>query len=156
MFTDVWDRRTDGQKLSEEELLTGEVTVVTFKVKGYTIRSAQRVYKIHEPGYSPELEMPSGKEEVELVKEDVGADSGGDCHIVRGGFLGLGEWRDTLCLIHEISSRHDSEPSRKFIYICRAAQARNASWSEEIERIYTVKGSEVDRKAVFGNKRARA
>ena len=142
VFTDAWDHRTDGQKLPEEELLPGEVSAVTFKVGCYTVRSAQRVYKVHEPGYSPELEIPAGKEEVDLVKKEVGADPAGVCCVARGGLLGLGKWRDTLRLTHEISARHDSEPSGRFIYICRAAQARNASWSEGIGSIYTVKESE--------------
>ncbi|MBD5474852.1 MAG: hypothetical protein HDR17_02535 [Lachnospiraceae bacterium] len=151
VFTDAWCVDTNEQKLTEEELQPGELWAVTFRVGCYIVRGARRLYKIYDPGYSPEMEMPADKEEVEHVKKDIG----NGYKYQRFGFLtGSGsavvgspygrtelsyelceKLRDTL----EISARHISSPSSGYTYICRTADARNFSWSEKIESIYTVK-----------------
>ena len=115
---------TDGQELNEADLLPGELSAVICKVGCYIVRSAQRVYKIHEPGYSPELETPASKEETELVKSDNDL---------------FPSWRDSLRVVHEISAKHQANPNQEFTFICRAAQARNYGWIETISCICTAK-----------------
>ena len=50
-----------------------------------------------------------------------------------------GQWRDKLRVTHEISAKHNSWKSEEFIYICRAAEARNASWYENITHVCVAK-----------------
>lgn len=150
VFTNAWCVDTDEQKITEEELQPGELWAVTFKVGCYIVRGARRIYKIYDPGYSPEMEKPADKEEVEHVKKDIGDGYKNQ----RFGFLiGSGsavvgsygravlsnELREKLRDTLEISARHISNSGSEYTYICRAADARNFNWSEKIESIYTVK-----------------
>lgn len=151
VFTDAWCIDTGEQKLTEEELQPGELWAFTFRVGCYIVRGARRLYKIYDPGYSPEMEKPADTEEVELWKKDMGNRYRnerlsfliGNGNAVVGSPHGRTElsyelrekMRDTL----EISARHISSPSSGYTSICRAANARNFSWSEKIESIYTVK-----------------
>lgn len=141
VFTDarhiqVWEWGEIGEEVPGNELLPGELSAATFSVGCYTIRSAQRVYRIYEPGYSPEMETPANQEETELVRKDVRP-----MGMAGTGFLSSA-WCDKLRVTHEISARHNDAPEGKFTYICRAAEARNARWKEHISAIYSVKESE--------------
>lgn len=116
----------------EEQLLTGEISACIFRLGCYLVRSAQRVYKISSEGvYSPKNESPASNEETEIVRKDI-MDAGG--FHTRSIFM-LEPWRDSLRLTHEISARHMDTPGESFTYICRAASARNYSWSEGIEEV---------------------
>lgn len=151
VFTDAWCADTDEQKLPEEELQQGELWAVTSRVGCYIVRAARRFYKIYDPGYSPEMEMPADKEEVELVKKDIGNRYGNEhLRFVTGnGNAAVGlqyvrtelsyELREKLRDTFEISARHISSPSSGYTYICRAASARSLYWSEKIQSIYAVK-----------------
>ena len=151
VFTDAWCVDTDGQKLTEEELQQGELWAVTFRVGCYIVRGARRIYKIYDPGYSPEMEKPADKEEVELVKKDIGnryrnkpfrfsADNGNVVAGLQYVRTELSyELREKLRDTFEISARHILSPSSGYTYICRAASARSFYWSEKIESIYAVK-----------------
>lgn len=135
VFTDAWRPGADERKVPEEELLPGELSAVVFQVGCYTVRSAQRVYRIHGPEYAPELETPADNEEVEMVRKDletgVEMRKEADCEAAA--------WDEKLRVTNEISARHNSDPNTEFIYICRAAETRNASWYEYIGDIYVVK-----------------
>lgn len=128
VFTDAWCPDADEYRVPEEELLPGELSAVIFQVGCYTVRNAQKVYRVHEPGYSPELETPADSKEVELVRRDLEAGPALRKNDVSG-----------LRITNEISARHNSAPDTGFTYICRAAKARDASWYEYIGDIYTVK-----------------
>ena len=106
---------------------------MTFSVGFYTVRSAQRVYRICEPGYSPEEETPASREETERVRK----------YVTPMGTIGplVPTWCDELRVTHEISARHNDAPEGKFTYICRAAEARTGRWKEHISAIYSVKES---------------
>lgn len=141
VFTDAlhiqaWEWGEIGEEVPGNKLLPGELSATTFSVGCYTIRSAQRVYRIYEPGYSPEMETPADQEETELVRKDIRPVT-----VASIGFLDSA-WRDKLRVTHEISARHNDDPEGKFTYICRAAEARNARWKEHISAIYSVKESE--------------
>lgn len=141
-FTGSWNYNEKVCKVPETELLPGELSAVTFKVGCYTVRSAQRVYKVHEPGYNPESEMPADKSELELVRKDANKicpawyDKSHITHTVSTGFL---SWQDKFRITHEISAKHRSNSKGAFVYICRAAQARNCSWFEGNENILSAK-----------------
>lgn len=135
VFIDAWCPGADERKAPEEELLPGELSAVVFQVGCYTVRSAQRVYRIHDPEYVPELETLADNEEVEMVRKDletgVGMRKEADCEVAA--------WDEKLRGTNEISARHNSAPNTGFTYICRVAEARNASWYEYIGDIYAVK-----------------
>lgn len=116
------------------QLLPGELSAVIFKVGCYTVRSAQRVYNVYEPGYSPEMETPASAEDVKLVRKDT----------QNGMGFGWFSWSNRLRVTHEISARHKSDLSGKFTYICRAAESRNHMWYETIEEICSAKKNLLD------------
>ena len=118
-------------EITEDELLPGELSASVFKVGCYTVRSAQRVYRIHEDGYSPELEMPADKAEVDLVRKEPES------------FVLFPSWRNKLRVAHEISAVHTDNPNNMPIYICRAARAMDFRWSEYIGGIYVAKEHEL-------------
>lgn len=105
-----------------------------FQVGCYTVRSAQRVYQIYDPGYSPERETPATPEEVALVQKDM---SQGPVALMLGAF----SWQGRLRITHEISARHQDSPDSPFTVICRATQSRDGgrSWSERIMAVLTAK-----------------
>jgi hypothetical protein len=125
VFTAVWADATDVRQLEDSELLPGELSAVTFTISCYTIRSAQRVYKILED-YS---EVPADEEDLAWIKK----------HPNRLFSNNLGKLRIT----HEITAKHDSDPEGAFAgnfkYVCRAGRAINYSWSESIDFICTLK-----------------
>ena len=139
VFTGFW-HPDHCKQVSEDELLPGELSAVTFKVGRYTVRSAQRVYQIHEPGYIPEMEIPASSEDVELVRKDiapVNVDPWLNFTMSTG--VGLQPWRNRLRVTHEISARHQDTPGGAFTMICRAAEARNYTWTEHIGTICAAK-----------------
>lgn len=76
VFTDalhieLWKWDEGGTKVPEGELLPGELSATTFSVGCYTVRSAQRVYRVYGPIYAPEKETPASWEETELVRKDI-------------------------------------------------------------------------------------
>lgn len=135
VFTDAWQPSTDEHiiPVPEERLLQGELSAVIFQVGCYAVRSAQRVYKIYEPGYTPEMEVPAENEELERVRKDVRTLG------ERAYFTSFSSLQNEFRITNEISARHNFAPDAGFTYICRAAEARNASWFESIGNIYTVK-----------------
>lgn len=138
-FTGFWHPE-HGKQVSESELLPGELSAVTFKVGRYTVRSAQRVYQIHEPGYIPEMETPASSEDVELVRKNiVPVNAGPQVSFAMTTGIGFQPWRDKLRVTHEISARHQDNPSGTFTMICRAAEARNYTWTEHIGTICAAK-----------------
>lgn len=136
VFTDALHiERLDkiGTDVPESELLPGELSAVTFPIGCYIVRSAQRVYRIHEPGYFPEEEVPADDEEVALVRKNMPSSP-----TMAAGFQ---QWQDKLRVTHEISARHTDASAGKFTCICRAAEARNGRWKEHISAVYSVKES---------------
>jgi hypothetical protein len=138
VFTDAlhiepWEWGEIGKKVLEGELLPGELSAVTFSVGCYTVRSAQRVYRVYGPIYAPEKETPASWEETELVRKDI-TPMGTIKPLVPA-------WRDELRVTHEISARHNDAPEGQFTYICRAAEASSGRWKEHISAIYSVKES---------------
>ena len=139
VFTGFW-HPDHGKQVSESELLPGELSAVTFKVGRYTVRSAQRVYQIHEPGYIPEMEIPASSEDVELVRKDiVPVNVDPRLNFTMSTGVGLQPWRNRLRVTHEISARHQDNPSGAFTMICRATEARNYTWTEHIGTICAAK-----------------
>ena len=130
VFTDSWHgKELVERQVSENDLLPGELSAVTFTVGCYTVRSAQRVYKVHESGYSPELEIPADNEELDLIKQSKD--------------VIFPNWNRKFRITHEIMAKHNfslkSKSSNEYKYLCRAARARNYSWTENISLIITVK-----------------
>ena len=134
LYIEPWVWGEIGKKVPEGELLPGELSAVTFPAGCYTVRSAQRVYRIYGTGCFPEKETPASREETERVRKDV----------TPMGTIGplFSAWCDELRVTHEISARHNDAPEGKFTYICRAAEAQNGRWKEHISAIYSVKESE--------------
>lgn len=129
-----------GKKVDESDLLPGELNAEIFFVGCYTVRSAQRIYQVCEPGYSPEQEIPAAPEDVELVRKDiapVNVDPRLDFTMSTG--IGFQSWRNRLRVTHEISARYQDNPSGSFTMICRAAESRNLRWSEHIGPICAAK-----------------
>lgn len=144
-------RLSRGYSLAENELRPGEVSATIFKVGHYTVRSAQRVYKNLQTCIGTEKEIPAGQEEVELVRKFL-ARQWQDVDwrfqlMKRFGLVklpsvwGMEPWAGGLKLVQEISARHCNKPDGPFTMICRAAQARNFTWAEQIRDIYTAKES---------------
>lgn len=130
-----------GEKVDETDLLPGESSAEIFHVGCYTVRSAQRVYQVSEPGYTPEKEIPADPEDVELVRKDKSPVSTDPQLSVSATVTGIEfqSWRNRLRVTHEISARHQDNSNGSFTMICRAAEARNFSWSECIGPIMTAK-----------------
>lgn len=129
-----------GKKVDEADLLPGELCAEVFRVGCYTVRSAQRIYQICEPGYSPEQETPAGPKDVELVRKDI-APINTDlrlCFTITTG-IGSQPWRNRLRVTHEISARYCAGSNKPFTVICRAAQSRNYTWSEHVGPVYAAK-----------------
>ncbi len=129
-----------GQKVPKDELLPGELSAEIFQVGCYTVRSAQRIYTVCEPGYSPEQEIPASPEDVELVRKElppINTDLPLGSTMTAG--IGFQSWRSRLRVTHEISARHQNNPNGSFTVICRAAQSRNCTWHEMIWPILTAK-----------------
>lgn len=137
--TDTWSPpERDKRELTEAELLPGELSADIIQVGCYTVRSAQRVYRIHEPSYSPELEILANHEEVELVRRK--------CIIgdpLSDNTRSVSLYVDGLRVVTEISAKHSSNPNSTFTYICRAAHARDYYWAEHIGAICTAKEYEL-------------
>ncbi len=155
VVTDAWNPGTGENKIPDEELLPGEIAAVTFQVGSYTVRSALRVYTIHDSDwYLSEPDAPAEREDVERVRKDLSWDKAGGKDIRAGDsiFAAWGNrevcaettsaWRERLRLTHEVSARHASSPDGAFTYICRAADPMNGRWFEYIGDIYAVKETE--------------
>lgn len=155
VFTDAWNPGADVDMVSGQELLPGEIVAVTVRVGCYTVRSALRVYTIHDPDwYLAEVGEPASEEDMEMVRKDPVWDNGKGNSIYAEGriFESWGStynhadaapsWREKLRVTHEISARHDSSPDSPFTYICRAADPMNGKWFEYIGDIYAVKENE--------------
>lgn len=152
VFIDAWCSATDESKVPEEDLFPGEIEAVTFQIGCYTVRSALRVYKVHDSDwYLSEVVEPADKEDVEKVRNDLILDKGdgkvtgingsiftswGNLHTYIGA---IPAWRDKLRITHEISAKHNSDCGNTFTYICRAADPINGKWFEYIGDIYAVK-----------------
>lgn len=128
VLTDAWRRGTNEQEVTEAELLPGELSAVTFQVGCYTVRSASRVYRVHKPGYSPELEAPASREEVAFFKNV------SPVHVGAPAFNGR-----LLRITNEISARHNANPNNAFTDVCRAAKSTSYKWSEQIGAICSAK-----------------
>lgn len=129
VFTDAWHPGINEETLTEAELLSGELSAVIFQVGCYTVRSAQRVYSIHEAGDGRELEMPADQAEVEFVKN------------ISPAYVGAPSLNGRLLrVMNEISAKHHASPNNVFAYVCRAILlSGSANWCEYIGDIYTVK-----------------
>lgn len=131
VMTDDYTSETKEQKIAEEDLLPGELSAVTFQIGCYTVRSAQCVYKIMDSSYDPENEPPADEAELKLLRAQTAQPGMTATH--------LPALRSHLRMVHEISARYKDTPQDKFTFICRAAHARNYSWSESIEAVCAVK-----------------
>lgn len=120
-----------GKRVKEEKLLQGELAAYTCRVGCYMVRSAIRVYKISELGYCPEEELPASAEEMEMIRKDIGDG--------KQGVLGYYSWNNKFRIANEISAKYEKDSRADFTYICRAAHARNYSWSETISCICAAK-----------------
>ncbi len=122
--------------VSEDKLLTGEISACIFRLGCYLVRSAQRVYRISsEEVYFPKKECPASNEEAEIVRKDIASDMKDAKQSFTRTILFAPPWHKKLRVTHEISARHIDAPGETFQYICRAASARNYSWSEGIKEI---------------------
>ena len=129
-----------GQKVAEADLLPGELSAEVFRVGCYTVRSAQRIYQIYEPGYSPEEEVPASAEDMELVRKDiVPVNVDPRLNVTMSIGVGVQSWRNRLRVTNEISARHQDNPNGAFTMIRRAAESRNSTWSEHIGPVMTAK-----------------
>lgn len=144
-FTDVWDSRVESYQLSEDELLTGELSAATYTVGCYTIRSAQRVYVKPEHNHGNNLvdEIPADEEYLNKLKQNARNKNSNDTSIV-GMHIGFESiFENNRRIAHGISARHIYDPNNLFAkgfkYICRATRAWGYSWSESIQHIVTVK-----------------
>lgn len=142
IFTDAWRPGINEQELTEAELLPGELSAVIFIVGCYSIRSAKRVYRISESDCSSELEIPADKADIELVRKEVERKNTRSLEgysVTVGMSRSYPSWVDRLCIMHEISAKHNASPHNMFIDVCRVTQSMNADWCEYIGDIYTVK-----------------
>lgn len=132
VFTDAWRPGINEEKLTETELLQGELSAVIFHVGCYTVRSAQRVYSIQKASNSQDLEMLADQIEVEFVKN------------ISPAYVGAPSLNGRLLrVINEISAKHHASPNNVFAYVCRAILLSGSmNWCEYIGDIYTVKGND--------------
>lgn len=128
VFTDVWNPDINGQELTEAELLPGELSASVYTVGCYIVRSAQRVYKVHEPGFWSERVAPASKEEAEFVRKYIGDRNMRDLaeYYNTFGWLPMRPpWEhDNLFTVHEISAKHHADTASQFTFICKAAHDR--------------------------------
>lgn len=132
VLTDTYTSDTPVQEVSEEELLPGELYAEQFLIGCYLVRSAIRMYQIYTPGYTPEKEVPANAEETARMRTEYGKY---DRNVSYAGLHFDYQHRRT----QEITAHHIHDTSGKFTYICRAAEARNVSWTEVIKAICTAK-----------------
>lgn len=145
VVTDSWNPNGDAQKLTENNLLSGELSAVIFQVGCYTVRSALRVYKlIYNADCDTELDIPADKEDVEFVKKG-SCDKkfhetfGSGIYFWAADAMQLPSWKNELRICHEISAKHTADLQNEYICVCRIAQSVDSEWCEYIGDIYTVK-----------------
>ena len=61
LYIEAWEWGEIGKKVPEGELLPGELSAVTFPAGCYTVRSAQRVYRIYGSGFQRRKLLPVGR-----------------------------------------------------------------------------------------------
>jgi hypothetical protein len=122
------------------ELLPGELSAVTFTVGCYTVRSAERVYKLSESRFNPEA-IPADQGEVEIVKavlsENLPAERRTHAWSTYYGKLAL---FNEICAKHSTAS--DGKYADGFKLICRADIGGGAREEGRIECIGTIKENE--------------
>lgn len=139
VFTGSWYSGQE-KKMDSAKLLQGELSAKTSTVGCYLVRSAIRVYKIHEPGYCPELEVPADQNDMDLLWQYINEWGNLDDFLAMDAWCAVGRpWSQRLRITHEISARHKDDPNPEFVYITRTAQARNLMWHESINCICTAK-----------------
>lgn len=139
VFTGGWCSGHE-KKVPSAKLLQGELSAEISTVGCYLVRSAIRVYKVHEPGYCPELEAPADQNDMDELWRYI--NEWGDLE----GFLAIGAWcvvekslSQRLRITHEISARHKDDPNPEFVYLTRTTQARTSMWYESISCICSAK-----------------
>lgn len=131
VMTDDYSSETKEQKVASKNLLPGELSAVTFQIGCYTVRSAQRAYKILDSSYDPENEPLANEGEVEFLRDEKTL-----CNWQK---YREPTYRNGFRIVHEISAHYQDAPQDNFTFVCRAAHARSYYWSESIEAICAVK-----------------
>jgi len=123
VVTGSWQGK-EAREVPAGQLLPGELSAALCEVGCYTVRSAQRVYRVNQD-YT---ETPACAEELEAYKSQWETD-----WVMSDGWLG------DLRLVHEISARHHDGPEREFILVDGARNAHRCYWMESINAIYAAK-----------------
>lgn len=149
VLTDSWFRFSDnGQELAQEELFEGEVSAVVIQVGCYTVRSAERFYKIQDPENPSGLRIPADEKDFELIWKDIefsktmNVDAQEKRNWLRGWLRGLGypeSLGGKLFGVREISARHNSSPDGSFSYIFSVARPQPITGCEYVDIIFTAK-----------------
>lgn len=137
VYIDAWQPGTGEHMIPESELLPGELMSATFKVGYYTVCSTLKAYGTSGAGGSLAAGLPASKDEVEILRKDIGWENAYHGTAVSGH---LPPWTGKLCITHEISAKHDLGPYSRFLQICRTILSRGTGEYEYIGDIYAVKG----------------
>lgn len=147
IFTDTWHPAVEGEEVPEGDLFPGELSAVFFRVGCYTLRSAMRVYKVHNPDGSKGQgrKIPAELAEVELVRKDNYYKTFIE-PVISGDIPAAAEypalttviqppvWRYELCVVHEISAKYNKSAGSGFVHICSAMQYINIRDPEDMAK----------------------
>ena len=153
MLTDSWLCFADkGRERVQEELFEGEVSAIVIQVGCYTVRSAERFYKIQDSDDSTGLKIPAKEEDFELIWKDrehdaefsraISGDEQEKRKWLRGWLRGMGYSEPLggkLFGVREISARHNSDPDGSFSHIFSVARPQPITWCEYVDIIFTAK-----------------
>lgn len=147
IFTDTWHPGADWEEVPEEDLFPGELSAVFFRVGCYTVRSAMRVYKVHDPDASKGQrgKIPADPAEVALVRKDSYYKTFIE-PVISGDVPAAAEypalttairppvWRYELCAVHEMSAKYIKKADSGFVHICSAVQYINIRDPEDMAK----------------------
>lgn len=123
VLTDVCEQDLEITQIAESDLLEGEIAACVFKLDGYEIRSAARIYTDNSPvGFTFEGNSPATREQI--------------ANMVQPSLIGF-RWYG-FRHVHEISARYvDDKDITDFIPLASAVEG--FSWSESLVFIGTAK-----------------
>ena len=156
VFTSVWVDVTEENRLEDDELLPGELSAVTFTLGCYTVRSAERVYKVPVKDEDYENPVPADDKDLAFVKGSINTSSPSsnrttwldkkdmpNTGFFKDPFSSHSPWEGKLHITHEITARHNSDPkgvfAGNFKYVCRAIHQASTYGDQDIYLISTLK-----------------
>ena len=134
-----------GARLSKEnDLYAGELEAVEFNIGSFMVRVSTRIYVVVGPGCSTCWEKPASYEETErfrsIIKKHKEKDFCDDMVIARF-FFDDPDIRHNMKLTTEVCAKIMSNPAIEWSMVCRAEEAEDRTWYENIINIVSARNS---------------